>query len=71
MAEKQLAKTPEGIDMVKQLRQNLIAPGRDRVCDSWSNRRAYAPALFADNDVRLGERVFVIMLDRDFEATFR
>ena len=31
-AEKPLAKT-EGMEMVKQLRQNLIAQGRERLCE--------------------------------------
>ena len=32
-AERQLAKTAEGVDMVKRLRQNLIAQGRERLCE--------------------------------------
>jgi uncharacterized protein YbcI len=35
-AERQLAKTVEGIDMVKRLRQNLIAQGRDKLCEQVS-----------------------------------
>ena len=30
--ERQLAKTTEGVEMVKRLRQNLIAQGRDQLC---------------------------------------
>lgn len=71
-AEKQPAKTPEGVDMVKQLRQNLIAQGRDRLCDQLAELTgAKTLALFTDIDAHLGERVFVITLDRDLEATFR
>ena len=35
-AERQLAKTAEGVDMVKRLRQNLIAQGRDKLCEQVS-----------------------------------
>ncbi len=34
--ERQLAKTAEGMEMVKQLRQNLIAQGRDKLCEQVS-----------------------------------
>jgi uncharacterized protein YbcI len=65
-AEKQLAKTSEGIDMVKQLRQTLIAQGRDRLCTQMAELTgAKALALFTDIDAHLGERVFVIAFDRD------
>lgn len=71
-AEKQLAKTSEGIEMVKRLRQNLIAQGRDRLCEQISDLTgAKTLALFTDIDAHLGERVFVLALDRDLEATFR
>ena len=71
-AEKQLAKTPEGVEMVKQLRQNLIAQGRDRLCEQVAELTgAKTLALFTDIDAHLGERVFVITLDRDLEGTFR
>ena len=35
-AERQLAKTVEGVDMVKRLRQDLIALGRDKLCEQVS-----------------------------------
>ena len=71
-AEKQLAKTSEGVEMVKRLRQNLIAQGRDRLCEQISDLTgAKTLALFTDIDAHLGERVFILALDRDLEATFR
>ncbi len=71
-AEKQLAKTSEGIEMVKQLRQNLIAQGRDRLCEQMAELTGAKPlALFTDIDAHLGERVFVLAFDRDLEATLR
>jgi uncharacterized protein YbcI len=64
-AERQLAKTVEGIDMVKRLRQNLIALGRDKLCEQVSEiTGAKTLALFTDIDVQIGERVFVLTLLR-------
>lgn len=70
-AERQLAKTAEGVEMVKRLRQNLIAQGRDRLLEQINQiTGAKAVALFTDIDTQRGERVFVITLDRDLEAGF-
>src|SRR4026207_1934772 len=71
-AERQLAKTPEGIDMVKRLQQNLIALGRDKLCEQVSDiTGAKTLALFTDIDVQIGERVFVFTLDRDIQGGSR
>ena len=71
-AERQLAKTAVGVDMVKQLRQNLIALGRDKLCDQVSEiTGAKTLALFTDIDVKIGERVFVFTLDRDIQGESR
>jgi len=67
-AERQLAKTTEGIDMVKRLRQNLIAQGRDKLCEQVRDiTGAKTLALFTDIDVPLSERVFVFTLDREIQ----
>jgi uncharacterized protein YbcI len=67
-AERQLAKTAEGVDMVKRLRQNLIAQGRDKLCEQITDiTGAKTLALFTDIDVQIGERVFVFTLDRDVQ----
>ena len=67
-AERQLAKTAEGIDMVKRLRQNLIAQGRDKLCEQVSEiTGANTLALFTDIDVQIGERVLVFTVDRDMQ----
>jgi uncharacterized protein YbcI len=67
-AERQLAKTVDGIDMVKRLRQNLIALGRDKLCEQVSDiTGTKILALFTDIDVQIGERVFVFTLDRDIQ----
>ena len=68
LAERQLAKTTEGVDMVKRLRQNLIALGRDKLCDQVSEiTGAKTLALFTDIDVQIGERIFVFTLDREIQ----
>jgi uncharacterized protein YbcI len=65
-AERQLAKTTEGVEMVKRLRQNLIAQGRDKLCEQVSEiTGGKILGLFTDIDVQLGERVFVFTVDRE------
>jgi uncharacterized protein YbcI len=65
-AERQLAKTAEGVEMVKRLRQNLIAQGRDKLMEQiQAITGAKTTALFTDIDTQIGERVFVFTLDRD------
>ena len=67
-AERQLAKTTEGVEMVKRLRQNLIAQGRDKICEQVSEiTGAKILGLFTDIDVQLGERVFVFTVDRELQ----
>jgi len=71
-AERQLAKTPDGVDMVKRIRQTLIAQGRDRLLKHVSDiTGATATALFMDIDAQIGEKVFVFPLDRDLEPRDR
>ncbi len=71
-AERQLAKTSGGVDMVKRLRQNLITQGRERRFHQVSEiTGANTLALFTDIDTRVGERVLVFTLDRDLESGFR
>lgn len=71
-AERQLAKTAEGVDMVKRLRQNLIAQGRERLCEQVADLiGATITALFTDIDTVVGERIFVFTLESDLEASCR
>ncbi len=71
-AERQLAKTVEGVDMVKRLRQNLIAQGRDKLSEQVSEiTGAKVTGVFTDIDVQLGERVFVFTIDREIQGTGR
>jgi uncharacterized protein YbcI len=67
-AERQLAKTAEGIEMVKRLRQTLIGQGRDKLCEQVSDiTGARTLALCTDIDVPIGERVFVFTVDREIQ----
>ena len=71
-AERQLAKTAEGVDMVKRLRQNLIAQGRDKLCEQVSEITGVKIlGVFTDIDVQLGERIFVFTLDGEIQNNER
>lgn len=70
-AERQLAKSEDGIEMVKAMRQNLISQGRDKLCSQVSQiTEATVSGLFTDIDVTIGERIIVFSLDQDLEAKF-
>ncbi|MBM4138006.1 MAG: DUF2294 domain-containing protein [Nitrospira sp.] len=71
-AERQLAKTPDGVDMVKRVRQTLIAQGRDRLIEQVSDITGVrVMALFMDIDAQIGEKVFVFTVERDLEPRER
>jgi uncharacterized protein YbcI len=71
-AERQLAKSEDGIGMVKQMRQNLIAQGREQLCrDILEITGAEATGLFTDIDTSIGERVIVFSCSQDLESKFR
>ena len=65
-AERQLAKTTEGVEMVKRLRQALIAQGLDKLCEQVSAiTGTKILTVFTDIDAQLGEKVFVFTMDRE------
>ena len=71
-AERQLAKTAEGVEMVKRIRQTLIAQGRDQLFEQVSNiTGAKVLAIFTDINAQIGEKVFVFTVDRDLEYLVR
>jgi uncharacterized protein YbcI len=71
-AERQLAKTAEGVDMVKRIRQTLIAQGRDRLFEQVNDITGAKPlALFTDINAQIGEKVLVFTVDRDLEGLAR
>ena len=68
-AERQLAKSEDGIEMVKQVRQTLIAQGRKKLCEEVDEITGMkATALFTDIDTYIGERIIVFTLDQDLES---
>ena len=70
-AERQLAKHPDGVGMVKQMRENLIGQGREKLCKQISELTGVKTvALFTDIDARIGERIIVFTLDKDLESNF-
>jgi uncharacterized protein YbcI len=72
LAERQLAKTAEGVEMVKRMRQNLIAQGRDKLCEQVSEiTGSQVSTLFTDIDVQVGERVLLFTVDRDIRDESR
>ncbi|MGH7206923.1 MAG: DUF2294 domain-containing protein [Nitrospiraceae bacterium] len=71
-AERQLAKTAEGIEMVRRLRQTLIAQGREKLGQQVDEiTGAKTTGLFTDIDTQIGERIIVFTLDQDLESTFQ
>ena len=70
-AERQLAKSPEGIEMVRRMRQTLISQGRDSLTKEITNLIGVKIlGIFTDIDTQAGERVIVFTVDRDLEAAF-
>lgn len=68
-AERQLAKSPDGVGMVKRMRENLIGQGREKLCKQISEITGVKiSALFTDIDARIGERIIVFALDKDVES---
>lgn len=71
-AERQLAKNAEGVEMVKRMRQNLIAQGRESLCGQIGEITGMkVEGLFTDIDAQLGERMIVFTLDQDLEAALQ
>lgn len=70
-AERQLAKSGEGVTMVKGIRQNLIAQGRENLCQQMREiTGAETSGLFTDIDTSIGERIIVFTMERDVESSF-
>jgi len=68
-AERQLANNADGVEMVKRMRQNLIAQGRENLCGEITNITGVkVTGLFTDIDAHIGERVIVFAMDRDLDV---
>lgn len=72
LAERRLAENAEGIDMVKRMRQNLIAQGREKLCSQVGViMGTEVTGLFTDIETHIGERMIVFTLEADFDTTNR
>jgi uncharacterized protein YbcI len=68
-AERQLAKNADGVEMIRSMRQNLIAQGKDALCGEIAGITGLkVTGLFTDIDTQMGERIIVFTLDQDLEA---
>jgi uncharacterized protein YbcI len=68
-AERQLAKNADGVEMIRCMRQNLIAQGKDDLCGEIAGITGIkVTGLFTDIDTQMGERIIVFTLDQDLEA---
>jgi uncharacterized protein YbcI len=69
-AERQLVKNADGVEMVKRMRQNLIAQGKDNLCGEIAGITGVkVTGLFTDIDTQIGERIMVFTLDHDLETS--
>ena len=63
-AERQLANNADGIEMVKAMRQNLIAQGCEKLSSQLSEiTGTTVPGVFTDIDAQIGECVIVFSLN--------
>jgi len=68
-AERQLAKNADGVEMIRCMRQNLIAQGKDNLCGEIAGITGIkVTGLFTDIDAQMGDRIMVFTLDQDLEA---
>ena len=71
-AERQLAKNPDGIEMVRAMRQNLISQGREKLSQQLTEITGISVSgIFTDIDTQIGERVIVFFLSQDLESTLQ
>lgn len=70
-AEEQLTKSPEGADLIKRTRVQLLEGARvllEKMISEITNCRILS--LHTDISTKTGERVIVFTLDKDLEETF-
>jgi len=68
-AERQLAKNADGVEMIRCMRQNMIAQGKDNLCGEIAGITGIkVTGLFTDIDTQMGERIMVFTLGQDLEA---
>ena len=71
-AEQKLAGQPDGAQLIKQMRRQLIESSRpliEQVLERITGSKALS--LHTDISTRTGERIFVFSMDKNLEAQFR
>lgn len=70
-AEEQLAKTPEGADLIKKTRMQLLESARVLLEKMISEITAFqVQSMHTDISTKTGERVIIFTLDKNLEETF-
>jgi len=71
-AEQQLVKNPQGTDLIKRVRSNLLEQGRDLLTKAIETIAGLTViSLHTDISTRTGERVIIFTLSENLEDTFR
>ncbi|MDA8059959.1 MAG: Na-translocating system protein MpsC family protein [Leptospirillum sp.] len=71
-AEQQLAKNPEGMNLIKMVRSNLLEQGRDLLTDVIEKITGLkVVTLHTDISTKTGERMIVFTLNKNLELLFR
>ncbi|KJJ83372.1 hypothetical protein OMAG_002762 [Candidatus Omnitrophus magneticus] len=69
--EEQLAKSPEGADLIKKIRARLLEEGRALLEDMISKiTGCQVLSLHTDISTKIGERVIIFILDKNLEELF-
>jgi uncharacterized protein YbcI len=70
-AEQQLAKNPEGINLIKKVRSNLLEQGRELLVDVIEKMTGLKViSLHTDISTKTGERMIIFSLNEDLEGHF-
>jgi uncharacterized protein YbcI len=71
-AEQQLAKNPEGINLIKKIRSNLLEQGRELLVDVIEKMTGLKViGLHTDISTKTGERMIIFSLNESLEGYFR
>lgn len=70
-AERQLAKNPEGMNLIKKVRSNLLEQGKGMIIDAVEKITGLKVlTLHTDISTKTGERVIIFSLNKNLEAKF-
>lgn len=71
-AEQQLAKNPEGINLIKKIRSNLLEQGRELLVDVIEKMTGLKViSLHTDISTKTGERMIIFSLNENLEGHYR